>query len=131
MLRFGRPNVEKLERKRDAAGLKRALAGAQQVELRIEALHALTRLGEPDVAVGALADAPGNGRTKALVVGGGAAGVVLLLGLTVVVVGRRRRRSTVTVPEGATDQYATLRPSGSAGTAPDAPQPHDEGADQP
>ncbi|HEY5435328.1 MAG TPA: hypothetical protein VIK13_08840, partial [Candidatus Limnocylindrales bacterium] len=83
-----------------------------------------------DEAVGALADAPGNGRTRVLVVGGGAAGVVLLLGLTVVVVGRRRRRSTVTVLEGATDQYATLRPSGPAGTAPDAPQPHDEGADQ-
>jgi hypothetical protein len=92
-------------------------------------LEQATVLADETVAV--LAAAPGNGRTKVLVVGGGAVGVVLVLGLAVVVVGRRRRRPTLATLAGTGDRYGTLRPSGPAGAAPDAPQPHDEGADRP
>ena len=85
-----------------------------------------------DEAVAALAAAPGNGRTKVLVVGGGAVALVLVLGLAVVVARRRRsRRTALATLAGTGDQYGTLRPSGPAGAAPDAPQPHDEGADRP
>ena len=82
-----------------------------------------------DEAAAILAAAPGNGRTRVMVVGGGAAGLVLVLGILVVV--RRRRRSTPVDLAAAGDQYATLRPSEPAGAVPDAPRPHDEGADRP
>ena len=85
-----------------------------------------TLLADESVAV--LRAAPGNGRTKVLLVGGGAAGVVLVLGLVLVV--RRRRRSPLESLAAAEDRYATLRPNGPVGAVPDAPQPNDEGADQ-
>jgi len=104
-----------------------------------------------DDAVRVLAAAPANGRTKVLVVGGGATGAVVVLGLVLVLVVRRRRRPALPAHAGAApadaahagaaladaaaadaaDRYATLRPTGPAGTAPDAPRPNDEGADRP
>ena len=104
------------------AGLAAARAAWQAGDLEQATLQA-------DEAVAALAAAPGNGRTKVLVVGGGAVGVVLVLGFAVVVVGRRRSGPATLAR--ADDQYGTLRPSGPAGAMPDAPQPHDEGADRP
>jgi hypothetical protein len=80
-------------------------------------------------AVAALGAAPGNGRTKVLLVGGGAIAIIMLLWLVIVI--RRRRNQPVPAPVEADDPYAALRPGGPPGAVPDAPpQPHDEGADR-
>src|SRR5664280_3882426 len=65
MFGFGRPNGEKLEGKRDVAGLTRGLASAPQVELRTQALHALVRLEQQDLVLGALGDGAAEVRAEA------------------------------------------------------------------
>ncbi len=85
--------------------------------------------GLADETVAAISAAPGKGRTKVLVVGGGATGVVLVLGL-LVIVRHRRRPSRATVAD-VEDRQVALPPSGPAGTLPDEPRPHDEGAERP
>ncbi len=83
---------------------------------------------EADAAVATIADAPGKGRTKVLVLGGAAGGTAVLLWVVVAV--NRRRRIPFPVPVEQGGPYATLRPSGPPGAVPDVPRPPDEGADR-
>ena len=88
---------------------------------------------DADSVIATIADAPGNGRTKVLVVGGIAGGTAVLLWVVVAINRRRRTAVPVSVETVSAEQggpYATLRPSGPPGAVPDAPQSPDEGADR-